>query len=116
MILLNITEPIKCYTIDDLEGNAKEKAIYDHIEFLLEVMPYEKQDPAIQIAIDDATRNKTPWFTPNYVYDYAYDHIIDSIRINEYLFSAGGNLIPLINSGSGEVISIAGDQYPVEEV
>ena len=116
MKFLNITEPIQGYTIDELEGNAKDKAISDHIEFLLTCIPYENQHPDIQKAIDKAEDMRTPWFTPSYIIDYAYDQIIDDIRIHNYLFSADGNIIPLITGPSGEVIRIAGDQYPVEEV
>jgi hypothetical protein len=80
------------YTFDELSNEAKDKAICDYIEFMLEVVPYENGTDNYKKAIDKAENMRTPWFTDSYVYEYCKDEIIEDIKLNEYDFNIDGSI------------------------
>lgn len=87
---------INLYSFDELNDNAKEKAINDHRMFLLEIMQPE-----------DFISGDPEYDTPeelekayNSEYDYYLfndDPIIESIECNEYLFFENGELARTIH-------------------
>ena len=82
----------KVYQFDELSDRAKEEAISDHINFMLEVIQYEDASDNFKKAIDKAEAMQTPWFTGSYVYEYCKDEVIENIKINEYEFTEDGKL------------------------
>ena len=82
----------KVYKFDELTDRAKEEAISDHINFLLEVTEYDQASDNFKKAIDKAEAMQTPWFTGSYVYEYCKDEVIENIKINEYEFTEDGKL------------------------
>lgn len=83
------TESIKIYTFDELSEGAKEKAIYEHIKFELEVM--DTSSPYLYI-VEEMEKMQTPWFTISEIYQREKESIIETIKINEYEFSVNGLL------------------------
>lgn len=83
---------VKALSFDELSKAAQDRAISDHIIFLLEVTSYEQAEGEFKRAIDEADRMQAPWFAAEYVRDYCRDEIIESIRTNEYEFYADGSL------------------------
>ena len=82
----------KVYKFDELTDRAKEEAISDHINFMLEVIQYENASDNFKKTIDKAEAMQTPWFTGSYIYEYCKDEVIENIKINEYEFTEDGKL------------------------
>ena len=82
----------KVYKFDELTDRAKEEAISDHINFMLEVIQQEDASDNLKKAIDKAEAMQTPWFTGSYIYEYCKDEVIENIKINEYEFTEDGKL------------------------
>lgn len=80
------------FTFNELSIKAQNQAIFDHINFFLEVIPYEDMSIDMQKACDKAEKMQTPWFTGSYIYDYCQQEIIDDIILNEYYFDNNGIL------------------------
>jgi len=86
------THKIKTYEFDELSDEAQDKAIWDHIEFLLDCVDYEHGSDNYKKAIMEADRMKTPWFTGSYVYEYCKDEIIEEIKAGDYEFYKDGSM------------------------
>ncbi len=90
------TKTINLYQFSELSDEAKEKAIYDHIEFEIseigcrytdeELNPYWKYAKEME-------EQKTPWFLHELIYEKEKQSIIETIKINQYDFDKEGNLI-----------------------
>ena len=83
---------IPCYKFGELDEDAKQLAIEDTIQFVLERYTYEEQSENIQKAIDAAERMKTPWFTGSYIWEYAEDEILHIC--NQYEYTENGSVFP----------------------
>jgi 5'-deoxynucleotidase YfbR-like HD superfamily hydrolase len=86
---------IEAFTIDDLKEKARNKAMSEHIEFLMEILPYEDGSENYKRAIKKAELMHTPWFTGSYIFEYCKEEIKEEMRINDYLFDKEGNLLPI---------------------
>ena len=87
---------IKGYEFEDLNEEAKNKVLNDHINFWMETREYNPEVKGnFEKTIDEAEKMRTPWFAGSYILDYCYDEIIEEIKINNYLFDVEGDLIPL---------------------
>ncbi len=86
------TATIDLYKFDELNEEAQEKAICEHIEFEIEVM--DRHSPYYECA-EEMDRMQTPWFLGQVIFEKHKQDIIDNITLNEYLFFDDGNLIPL---------------------
>ena len=103
MKTITLTYPIRAFEYDDLGDEAKEKAIADRAEFLLDLCnsglltekEFASQYPVVVRAIEKAEAMLTPWFTVSYIIDYCRDMIEEEIKMNDYLFSDNGNLLPV---------------------
>ena len=84
--------PVECYKFDELSEDAKQFAIEETINFILECFDYEEQSENIQKAIDEAEKMRTPWFTGSYVWDYAEEEVLSLCQNNEY--TKDGRLFP----------------------
>ena len=82
------------YTFGELSNEAQDKAINDHINFWLEMRPYEDEYEGsnFKAAIDKAEAMQTPWFAASYVLDYCEDEIMNEIDANEYEYDEDGNI------------------------
>lgn len=83
---------IKIYTFAELSKEAKEKAINDHIAFLLDTTTREDASNSFKEAIDKAESMRTPWFTARYVREYCLDEIIGNLETNGFEFDENGNV------------------------
>lgn len=81
--------------MEDLNPETRDKVITEHAQFMMQVTEFENLSENFQKGIQKAENLKTPWFTTGYVLDYAKDEVIKNIEINNYLFDADGNLLPL---------------------
>ena len=84
-----ITKTYTVYSFSELEKEAQEKAINEHILFLIEIEDFDKPT-FISHAIKVAAKFKTPWFLAQIVYDQFKDRVIESIKINNYKFLENG--------------------------
>ena len=82
----------KVYKFEELTEEAKDKAISDHIEFLIETLLEGEASDNFKKACKKAEEMRTPWFTGSYVYDYCKEEIIEEIKINDYDFTEEGKL------------------------
>ncbi len=81
------------YSFDELNEEAQLQAILDHIQFMIDCLPYEEGSDNFRKAIDEAESMLTPWFCRSYILDYCKDEIIEDIKINEYLFDETGHSV-----------------------
>ena len=89
-----ITKTYQVYKFNELSPKKQETAICNHIDFWLEITPYDSEhaSPNFKKACDEAERMQTPWFVGEYVYDYCKDEIIEEIKLNDYDFFSNGEL------------------------
>ena len=85
------TVPITVYTLDELSDNARQHAIFEHRQFLLDDM-----SPSDFIS-GDPEYDTPEQLESQYESEYDYylnndDVIIESIECNEYLFFSDGTL------------------------
>jgi len=88
------------YPYAELDEMAQEKAVNEHIDFLMETVSYEDAEeyhPNLKKAYDRAEEMQTPWFTGSYVNDFCKDDIIETMDLNDCLFDEEGDLLPLIS-------------------
>jgi len=78
------------YKFDELNEQAKERAIIDHINFEIEIM--DENSPYFN-RVAEMEENKTPWFLGSVIYEKDKESIIETIRINKYEFTEDGELI-----------------------
>jgi len=86
-----ITKTFDLYKFDELSKEAQDKAINDHINFEIETM--DVNNPYYHCA-EEMDRMQTPWFLGECIYEHHKDEIVETIRINKYLFFEDGELIP----------------------
>ena len=86
------TTKTKVYGFEELSQKAKDKAINDHINFLMKVTQYEEASDNYKKALDKAEATKTPWFAGEYIWEYCKDEILQSIEMNHYEFNENGNI------------------------
>jgi len=82
----------KVYSFDELTEKAREVAINDHIEFMLETTEYEQGSDNFKKAIQKAEDMQTPWFAGSYIYEYCLHEILADIEANEYEFTEDGRI------------------------
>lgn len=86
-----ITKKYEVYYFDELSEASKEKAISDHINFEVEIM--DETSPYYHCAVE-MEKMQTPWFLGECVYDEHKNDIIETIKINNYLFLENGEFFP----------------------
>lgn len=89
------TRTINVYSFDELNEKARNKAINDRINDMLE---YESEDhyknwPEFKKACDKAEQMQTPWFTGSYVWEYCKEGILSDLKENEWEYDEDGNII-----------------------
>ena len=86
-----ITET-KVYKFEELNQEAKDRAVNDMIQFMLDTYDPEQCTKDFKRAVDKSEAMQTPWFAGSYVYEYCLPEIIETIKINEYEFDENGNI------------------------
>lgn len=84
-----ITTTINIYEYDELTTEAKERAIKDHIDFLLEVdWANEEYTPDyVEEALKKADELRTPWFLGSFIYEYGKEIIEQELKDHDYLIT-----------------------------
>ena len=75
---------ITLYKFDELSEVAKNKAISNYIEAMIECVPYEHGSKNFKKAIKEADRMQTPWFLGSYVFDYCKKEIKQALSGREF--------------------------------
>lgn len=83
------TKTIEIYQFDELDNDAKEKAISDHIEFEIEFM---HNSSSYYHCVTEMEAMQTPWFLGQVIYEAHKNDIIGDIKCNEYEFLADGSI------------------------
>ena len=80
----------KVYRFNELSNTAKERAISDHIKFEIDIMTKDSSYYPLAVRME---KMQTPWFLPEVIYDEHKDDIIENIKMNEYEFTADGEIV-----------------------
>ncbi len=83
------TVKTKVYSFDELSDEAKSVAIWNHIQFEIDVMDEESLYHEIAVRMD---KMQTPWFLAEAIRDEYKDSIIDTIEVNKYEFIENGEI------------------------
>ena len=85
-----VTKEYEVYKYNELTDDAKNKAMSDYIESLIEIMPFEEfsHDSNFYKAYKKAEEMKTPWFIGEYIYEYCKEEL--ERDLNEYWFLTDG--------------------------
>jgi len=81
------------YEFDDLTDDVKGIVINDAINFEIEVM--SEDSPYYDCALK-MEQMRTPWFLGSYIYENRKEDIIETLKINEYLFDDEGEILPVL--------------------
>lgn len=87
-----ITKKINIYKYNELDEEAKEKAIYNYIDFLastIEDITKISKKSNLYKAIKMAEDMQTPWFTYNYIWDYCNKQILKEVKKHKYYEDGG---------------------------
>ena len=88
-----IVKTFNIYSFDELKEVAKERAISDHIDFMIETRTGDADyGENWKKAIVECEKMLTPWFFGQYVYEYCKDEAIESMKISDYKFLKTGQL------------------------
>lgn len=87
----------EAYELKDLGNEAKEKAISEHIDYVIEMADTnEHYQKPIQKALDKARETKHTQFLSGIVYDMYKDEMIKDIESLHILFDKEGNVLPIM--------------------
>lgn len=81
------------YTFDELNSEAKDRALIDQVQFIMEVDGLLTEDSAYYPAVVKMEENKTPWFLAETLFHDYRDQLIADIQANNYEFTQEGKLI-----------------------
>lgn len=75
------------YTFDELDQAAKEQAVNDYVEFLMDIYDPDKpkEMPFVAKASKKADAMQTPWFWGSYIYEYGKEFIHAALRDELFL-------------------------------
>jgi hypothetical protein len=88
------TIKIKLYQFKELDEQAKNCAITDILDYLMNSPDKSKE---VKKAIQKAEEMRTPWFTGGYIWDYAKQEVLDFA--NQYEFLETGEFYQLKQEG-----------------
>lgn len=86
-----ITKTFQIYEFKELDPDAQEKAILDHVSFLSDIgWDGEEWKPSyIDEAIEECEKNKTPWFFSQSIYNHGRYMI--ALELEDYSFYKDGS-------------------------
>ena len=81
-----ITKTIKLYKFDELNKEAKNKAIDDIVNFYVKYTDIEvlHKNSNLYKAIKKADEMQTPWFVGHFIWEYCEKQILKDLRQYEY--------------------------------
>lgn len=90
-----LTVEVKLYKFNELSEKAKETAINNEIQFMLDVYDVESEyvSDEYKRAIKKADAMQTPWFAGAYIWEYCKDEVIANLM--EYEFTDNGKIFCL---------------------
>ena len=80
-----VTKTYKVYEYNELIPNIQNKIINDHINWIINHIPYEKLSGNMKKAVTQGEVMQTPWFTGSYIYEYCLDEILLYLTTQNYL-------------------------------
>jgi hypothetical protein len=87
-----VTKKYRVFKYQELCKVAQDRVISEHIQFLLDVVPYEDMSDNFKKAIDKAEELRTPWFTASIAWEYCKDEILADIKDNKYEYTSDGKI------------------------
>ena len=87
-----LTVEVKLYKFNELSEKAKETAINNEIQFMLDVYDVESEyvSDEYKRAIKKADAMQTPWFAGEYIWEYCKDEVLDNL--SRYEFTGDGKI------------------------
>jgi hypothetical protein len=86
---------ISVYKFDELTKEAQDKAVLEHVNFLIEFSNSEDEEYFVNQASAEMEKMRTPWFLGETLYfDYRKD-VEEGIRANEYDYYPDGSFFSL---------------------
>lgn len=67
------------YAYEELSQEAKNAAICEYVDFIVEVTAYEDGSDNFKRAYDAAEKKQTPWFVKGYIIDYCMEEILEDL-------------------------------------
>jgi len=87
-----ITKTFKIYEFDELSQRAQNKAVSDHINFVIDAMD---KSSLFYHCVIEMEHMQTPWFLPSCINEAHKEDIIKMIKNNNYMFFENGELVPV---------------------
>ena len=84
-----ITKTIEVYEFNELSEEAKDKAIKEHVDYLIDIdWNYEEYIPGyVQEAMERSEEMETPWFFGQYIYQYGQEYIVQELQDHDFLIT-----------------------------
>lgn len=99
--MVTVTKAFELFEFDELPQKAQDKAMNDFINFEIETMD---EDSPYYHCSEEMDRMQTPWFLAESIYEQHKNDLVETIKMNSYLFFKDGLLIPSL--------LIPSDYYP----
>ena len=77
------------YTFEELNKEAQNKAISNHINFEIDVMD---ENSPYWYCVERMEELHTPWFIASYIYEKHKESIIETFEANDYYFYEDGSI------------------------
>ena len=89
--MITVTKTFELYEFDELFKEAQDKAVNDHIEYIIETM--DENSPYYHCA-EEMERMQTPWFLGECIYDTHKEDIINGLQHGGWYFFKDGSVVP----------------------
>lgn len=89
------------YEYADLSKEVQDKVLNEQVEFEVEVMD---DDSPYKYLADEMEKMQTPWFLGQEIYSKHKEDLIETIKINNYLFDEDGEIINVTYHTEGNEI------------
>ena len=89
--MIEITKTFELYGFDELNKDAKDKAISDHIEFIIEIMD---ENSLYYHCAEEMDKMQTPWFIGECIYEHHKDDILNDLQHGGWYFFKDGSVVP----------------------
>ncbi|MDA3781152.1 MAG: hypothetical protein PF487_13145 [Bacteroidales bacterium] len=80
------------YEYTDLSEDVKNKVMSDQIQFEIDIMD---EDSPYYYLVLKMEKMQTPWFLGEVIFENHKNDLIETININNYLFTEDGDILPI---------------------
>lgn len=82
-----VTKNYEVYKFNELNAEAKRKAIEDRINLWIETINIDEisKDSNLYKAYEESERMRTPWFIGSYIYEYCKEELEEELTDYEFL-------------------------------